>query len=222
MQSKHARGLPLPPFWLVLYFAVLFALVVLFAYLAEASQENALAFDRRILALLYHYQHPALTRFALLLDVLGLAYVLGVFIMVAAVLLWRRSRRSAVFLCLGFFGAIGLNLYGKTVFERLRPELFEQLAPVTNYSFPSGHAMGSWAVWLCGTLVVYYLAPRYTPLVAMGGFFFALAVGVSRCYLQVHYPSDVIAGWLLSSVWVLGLALWYFRPRSSDSSTPVP
>lgn len=56
--------------------------------------------------------------------------------------------------------------------------------------------------------------------VAALGLLFALAVGSSRSYLQVHYPSDVVAGWALSVAWVLGLYTWFRRgyPRETKAS----
>ena len=215
----------LPPWWSVLYYGLLLGTLFLFAELAEGIYAvEGFAFDSAILSWLFEQQSPLLTRLALALDLLGISYFLGALTVVAALLVWSRSRSSSLFLILGFWGAVGVNLVAKEFFERVRPDLFEQLTPITNSSFPSGHAMGSFAFWLTCWLVVSRLAPGWRWFAGIVGCLFAVGVGASRLYLQVHYPSDVLAGWALSTAWVMGIALWYthgFRHLSPVEVTPV-
>ncbi|MCA9839712.1 MAG: phosphatase PAP2 family protein [Trueperaceae bacterium] len=202
----------LPTGWMLLYYSLLLASLFAFAELAEGIYRvQGFRFDSVILNWFFQAQSPALTRLALLLDKLGISYFLGFIITTLALLNLRKSLRSFFFLLLGFWGAVGVNLISKGFFERLRPDLFEQLTPITNYSFPSGHAMGSWAFWLCLMVVSRRRYPRVFPYISLGGFVFAALVGISRCYLQVHYPSDVLAAWVLSTAWVLSMAWWYTR-----------
>lgn len=205
----------IPSWSLILVYALILASLYLFAELAQGVYaEEGFAFDQAVLRWLFEQRRGWLTRLALSLDLFGISYFLGSVIVVAAALLWRRSKAAAVFMVAGFWGAVSVNLLTKAFFERSRPDLFEQLTPITNSSFPSGHAMGSWAFWLVTTVVAHRLFPRYAWPVGLVGAVFALAVGSSRTYLQVHYPSDVLAGWLLSSAWVLAMVLWYTRSPS--------
>lgn len=211
---RRIFGLALPPVWLVFYYLALVGMLYLFVELAERTyREGGLVFDHVLLSWLYQIQAPPLTRLALALDRVAISYTLGAVVLAVAALVWTRSRRTSIFLVLGFWGAVAFNLLAKEVFSRLRPDLFEQLTPITNTSFPSGHAMGSLAFALCITAAAVYLRSDTAWWVGLLSVGFALTVGVSRNYLQVHYPSDVLAGWALTAVWVLGLTRWYFHPR---------
>lgn len=223
MSRRWWRNWTWPPWWVYPYYAALLAALYLFASLAETVYEGeGFPFDHAILTWLYGLQAPWLSRLARALDVLGISYLLTVICVALAWWLWRQRRRSAVFLLLAFGGAVGVNLLTKGFFERVRPDLFEQLTPITNSSFPSGHAMGSWALWLALLLIGHRHWPRQQLLVGLALGLFALAVGVSRAYLQVHYPSDVLAGWALSTAWVLGVGSWYTHgyPRARATSPP--
>lgn len=197
---------------LLLYAATLLAALFVFAELAgDVYERERLAFDAPILTWFDAIRHPLLTAAARALSFLGSVFVLGP---VAALLLaglWRRSRRAASFFALGFGGAITLNLLAKAFFARVRPDLFEALSPASNYAFPSGHAMGSAAFFLCLYLVCRQLYPAYRLQAGIVGLVLTLGIGLSRPYLQVHYPSDIVAGWVLSTAWVLGVYIWYAR-----------
>jgi undecaprenyl-diphosphatase len=112
----------------------------------------------------------------------------------------RRSRRDAA----GYLGAVvlGWACYGllKWAFGRPRPTVIERLADAGWYSFPSGHAMMS-AVIL--GLAVLLLTERRMPRGAVG--LLVALIAFSRVYLGVHYPSDVVAGLLAGTGWVLGV-----------------
>jgi undecaprenyl-diphosphatase len=114
-----------------------------------------------------------------------------------------------------------LNRSAKALFGRERPKLWESVAPETSLSFPSGHAMASMA--LIAALVVLLWPTRWRyPTIGLGGIF-VLLVGLSRVYLGVHYPSDVLAGWIASFAWVMGVSvLLYGRVGrlASENSPP--
>ena len=210
----RARPAWLPPLWVLGYYGLLLGALLGFGGLARTVHaEGGFALDRAVLEALDASATPALSRVAALLDLLGIWYALGALVLVVAVGCWRTSRASSLFVLLAFWGATGLNLLGKGYFERQRPALFEPLVAATSFSFPSGHAMGSWAFALAIAFVSARHRPRLAPFAASALLAFALLVGWSRMYLQVHYPSDVLAAWALSSAWVLGLGGWYTRRR---------
>ena len=105
----------------------------------------------------------------------------------------------------------GLLLAGvlKNVFDRPRPEVLPHLCLVSSASFPSGHSMLSAVVYLTlGTLLGRFVAERrlkiYVLGIAMG---LTVLIGVSRVYVGVHYPTDVLAGWSAGLAWALACGL---------------
>lgn len=179
--------------------------------------------DGPVLRALNELQSPALTRLALALDLVGGSYALGPLAVLLALALWRHSARASLFLLVSVLGAVGFNLLTKLYFERVRPDLFDQLtpAPAPGYSFPSGHSMTSMAFALALTGVAARRGWSGRALLALALILFAGAVGLSRAYLQVHFPTDVLAGWALSAAWVLGAFRLYVAsareaPRSEE------
>jgi undecaprenyl-diphosphatase len=110
---------------------------------------------------------------------------------------------------LGAGVAVGLasiiNPWFKTWFRKPRPELDWTLADESFYSFPSGHAFTSVVFWGMVTYLVWHVVKGRTlrtALVAVTAFF-ALMTGISRVYLGVHFPSDVLAGWTVGVIWLV-------------------
>jgi undecaprenyl-diphosphatase len=122
---------------------------------------------------------------------------------------WLRKMYAVGMLVLAItVGASLLNVGLKEYYERPRPELVPHLADVYTASFPSGHAMLSTVVFL--TLAT--LLGRFTPEYRLRAYYLGIAltlsllVGISRVYMGVHYPTDVLAGWVAGLVW--GLICW--------------
>jgi membrane-associated phospholipid phosphatase len=128
---------------------------------------------------------------------------------VAVVILWRRRERTdAVFVALAFLGAQVLSTGMKLGFRRDRPFFPDPLATESTFSFPSGHALVSLAVYGSIALVLARRLSTHTQrAVLLGGTaLFVLAIGFSRLYLGVHFLSDVLAGYAAGLAW---LALLY-------------
>jgi membrane-associated phospholipid phosphatase len=129
--------------------------------------------------------------------------------LVAVVVLWRRRRKTdALFVALAFLGAQVLSNGMKLGFRRERPFFPDPLATESTFSFPSGHALVSLAVY--GSIAL-LLARRISSgplrLLLLGGTaLLVLAIGFSRLYLGVHFLSDVLAGFAAGAAW---LALLY-------------
>lgn len=119
----------------------------------------------------------------------------------AFVIVGRRRETVAVALSLG--GAILIANAVKLLVSRPRPPV-EHLQVVTGQSFPSAHATQAGAFWL--SLVLAARSARYIRLVAATSALLVAMVALSRVYLGVHYPSDVIAGVLLGSGWAVLVA----------------
>jgi undecaprenyl-diphosphatase len=114
-------------------------------------------------------------------------------------------------------GGTALNSLLKLVFARPRPDLVTPLTQVLTLSFPSGHAALSAIGYLTlGALLAQAQASRairiYFIVVAVA---LTLLVGVSRVYLGVHYPTDVLAGWCIGLAWaaICWSTMTYFQRR---------
>jgi undecaprenyl-diphosphatase len=170
-------------------------------------------FDERVVRSLRRADNPALPigpawlhGAALDITALGSLSVLGV--VVAAIvgyMLLQGMRRTALFVLAASVGAWVLNSVLKEIFERPRPELVPHLREVLTLSFPSGHAMTSAAVYLTLGALLMRVADRRATRIFCMAFAMLLAglIGVSRVYLGVHYPTDVLAGWLVGLSWAL-------------------
>ncbi len=118
----------------------------------------------------------------------------------------RRVRGWARFFSATLVGAIGIHPIVKVLVERARPEI-GAFIDIRGYAWPSGHAAAAAAI---ATAVIVYFRARATGSTGMwvtiGAATYAGAVGISRVALGVHWPTDVVAGWLIGAAWVLVLA----------------
>jgi len=128
-----------------------------------------------------------------------------VLITVAAVLYFVLGGRwaPAILVAATYAGAGVLTFWLKTLFARPRPETMTDLARVASASFPSGHAMVSIVVYLTlGALLASAESRlRFKLFFVFAALSVAFLVGVSRVYLGVHYPTDILAGWSLGLLW---------------------
>lgn len=177
----------------------------LFCGLAVGVETNRLArFDEAIRMEVHSLASPLLTRLAEKVTWLGSLGVLMLLGAVAiAVLVNARRRAGAIFLTVTMVGALALENGLKFWFRRVRPPAFFGSEPET-YSFPSGHALFS--LCLYGALAV--AATRCIESSAMrtgvwiATILLVLAIGGTRIYLGVHYPSDVLGGYLVAITWI--------------------
>lgn len=176
------------------------------------------AFDRAGLTLAQDWRSAALDAWMQAFTWAGSLLVLVPLTALAAGrLLWLKRWLEAGFLLLSLCGASVLAHLTKLAVARPRPDLFTQAVPMpADWSYPSAHAMQITAVAVAWLLVA-----------GRGRWPWALAlmlvlglVGLSRIYLQVHYPSDVLAGTLAAALWVLGLHRWLFA-RGAAGTQPV-
>ncbi len=178
--------------------------LLLFAWLTEEVFENeARGVDFSVRAAVHHLASPTLTATMFGVSLLG-SYVLAALFVVAMVGFWlARHRRAATLLLICMAGALVLNVSLKYAFDRVRPQAFFGTEPLTP-SFPSGHALMSFCFYFVMAGLVASRSRSNALRVAIWAIaaLIVLAVGFSRVYLGVHYPTDVIAGYLASTVWV--------------------
>ncbi|MFN6952382.1 MAG: phosphatase PAP2 family protein [Albidovulum sp.] len=144
-------------------------------------------------------------------DVTGLGGfgVLGFLTLATAGLLWLQHKRWTALYVLGAVASgVTLSSTAKAFFDRPRPDLVPHGTLVYTASFPSGHSMMAAVVYLTLAALVARTFPQqwirvYVVALAV---FVTLAVGISRVYLGVHWPTDVLAGWAAGAAWALTCA----------------
>ena len=126
-------------------------------------------------------------------------------------------RREAAFFAIAVVGANAWNEAMKLVFQRPRPEAYFDYPLPTNYSFPSGHSLVSFCFYLALAEMVmeaHWSMARKLALSCVVGLL-VLSIGLSRVYLGVHYPSDVLGGYA-------GAVAWTFAVRGEIARRRVP
>jgi len=187
--------------------------LVLMVLVGNVRGGDTQQFDERVLKALRKTESPAvpigphwLGLAAFDVTALGGPTVLSLTVLaVVGYLLLYRLYRNAAFVLAASLGGWILNDVLKAMFARPRPSVVPHLREVGSASFPSGHALTSAVVFLTlGTLLMRVAEGRllkwYCISVAM---LTTMLVGLSRLYLGVHYPTDVLAGWLVGLSWAL-------------------
>ena len=138
-------------------------------------------------------------------------------------LLLTRNYGTMCLLLAASVGAIAISYGLKDAFARPRPELVPHLSYVKSYSFPSAHSMNASAVYLTLGAILARVAPVWRVRLLFLGMAVGVTilVGVSRVYMGVHYPTDVLAGWCAGLAWALVclLATSYFQHRGAVETT---
>ena len=196
---------------LLLLFAGLLLPLWGFAELADEVHEGeGFAFDVPLLEFAHAAANAGLDRVLLVVTHLGYEWFVVPFdVLLVLWLAARRRVREGLFAALALGGSALLNLAAKPVFARVRPDLWTSLAPEHSFSFPSGHAMGSMTLAWVVLLLAWRTRWRWPVLLVAVPF--ALLVGLSRVYLGVHFPSDILAGWAAASMWAVASFLAVFH-----------
>ena len=185
--------------------AVAMGAVLLFAWLAELTSRSGIpSFDTAGRAMVHAYAHPNLTFLMKAASAAGSGWVLwpsGVMI-VALLANAGRAREGALFA----LAVVGANLVDEAVklfFHRTRPDPWFGYPLPGTYSFPSGHAFVSFCFFLClAEIVVRDEWPKVRKVtIWLVAVLCTFTIGLSRVYLGVHYPTDVLAGYLAAIMW---------------------
>jgi membrane-associated phospholipid phosphatase len=138
----------------------------------------------------------------------------------------RRNRRgplwldiTAVWLAIGVGYAINFTL--KTLFARSRPELSPLLLSPSGYSYPSGHAMASTVVYGCAAFLLARRSPAAGRWIIIAAVLWISLIGLSRVYLDAHWPSDVLAGFAAGWLIVSAIIGWYDRNQPARPLNPI-
>lgn len=170
----------------------------------EILEREAFAFDTSWLYWLHGYANPSLD--AVMLTITQLADARVVIVIVAVtlgILWWQHHREEAKFFALACLGALILNTGLKLFFTKPRPHLFPSLIAETSFSFPSGHALGSFVMY---GFLAYLLSahfPKFSKLIYTLAVLTIALIGLSRMYIGVHWPTDIIGGYGIGYLWLM-------------------
>jgi undecaprenyl-diphosphatase len=195
--------------------------LVLFAVLAqEVLEGDTRQFDDAVRLFVHAHSSTELSAIMRFFSVIGSPLVVTLTAIAAciALLIGGHPRRAALIAVTAGGGSL-LMWVLKTGFHRHRPEPFFDTRLPASYSFPSGHAMLSFC--LCLSAAALFSANQKSRVVRVVIWIFWVglsgAIGYSRIYLGVHYPSDVVAGYLAALVWSLAVGSAYQKWRKAPS-----
>lgn len=179
-----------------------------FEILAVKVWQNAGGFpwDVPILLSIHSQARPQLDILAVILTKFGSFWTaLPILSAIAVILLQKRWWRSLTYLLTTALGNAIINRTAKELMHRVRPQLWMSGAPEFDYAFPSGHAMTSMTL-----VIILLILSRGYPwrwLILLFGSLYILAIAWTRLYLGVHFPSDILAGWMVAIAWAIGVSL---------------
>ncbi len=140
------------------------------------------------------------------ITLLGSEIVLTSVVVIGIADLVRMRRwRAAVILPAAGLGAWLVTIVLKEHFMRVRPGVVQPLVSESSWSFPSGHSLCSAAIYITlGAIWAWRFSARKVQVALVAGaFFLSFLIGLSRIYLGVHYPTDVLAGWSAGTAWAI-------------------
>jgi undecaprenyl-diphosphatase len=219
--------------WLLPSVLTIAVLLFVFGLIAqEVIEGEPLAFDRSVMLTLRDPANPSAPigpqwLHEAMRDVtsLGSAVVLAIILFaVVGYQLLARKPAAAWLMLSAVLGGVALNNLLKLGFARPRPEMVAPAAQVFTTSFPSGHATLSAITYLTlGALLSRIHRARSVRIYFMSlAVLLTVLVGLSRIYLGVHYPTDVIAGWCIGAAWAMGcwaVMTWLQRRGGVDSAS---
>ncbi|MBD2678227.1 MULTISPECIES: phosphatase PAP2 family protein [Nostoc] len=179
-----------------------------FEILAVKVWENGEGFpwDVPTLLAVHSTQNPQLDVLAVMLARIGSPWTASVIAAaIALILLLQKRWRSLAYVLTISVGSVLISRTGKELMHRVRPHLWNSIAPELSFAFPSGHAIAS--ITLVAIFLILSWATPWRRLVFIFGSLYVISIAWCRLYLGVHFPSDILAGWMLASAWAIGVSL---------------
>lgn len=210
LQARAERRHPLAAPWRTLVaFAVSFAAVLGFARIArEVAEGETGEMDEFVELAVHSLDAPWLDVVMRVFTFIGTPFfVIPAAVAVSVWAVKKRETRAAVALAVVMVMTEVLNVLLKHTFERPRPTLFQEIETLHSYSFPSGHAMAAAAIYGMMGVVIARLVPRHRLFFVVALPVVIFMIGLSRIYLGVHWPSDVLAGFAAGAFIVLAGAI---------------
>jgi undecaprenyl-diphosphatase len=223
IDRKNFNGLPLT----LLSIAFAYLLFQLFGVVEAIHNYSAIIqIDRRMESLATAFRNLTFVRIFLWITMLGKAQIIILFSLGASVIFWLKSRKDFILpLWVALIGSEAFVYFGKILVHRSRPA--ESVYFESSFSFPSGHATAAAAFFGFMLYFCWKTMDSWKRRLQLSFFIIALIalIGFSRIYLGVHYLSDVLAGFLLGSLWLLiGISIhtWQGFRRIAPAESPGP
>jgi undecaprenyl-diphosphatase len=188
----------------------IFSLFLFLKLAREIFESETLSFDTNIMQFFYHLRAPSLTSIMFGLTFLASTPFLAIASISILIFFWYKKKRAEMLLFASlFYMGVVLNLVLKALFNRPRPTL----APLIHEnftSFPSGHAMNSFIFYFSLVYLFYHFTKNklLTALYFILSTLIVLGVGSSRIYLGVHFPTDVLGGYIAGLCWISSLLVF--------------
>ncbi|WP_158233779.1 phosphatase PAP2 family protein [Sporosarcina sp. P3] len=195
----------------------------IFAYIARSIHVQSISsFDEPIIDFVQSAESPGLTSIMKLFTTIGSTTSVALLaLLTLGVLVWKKHRAQAVLFAIALAGTGILNQLLKFIFKRERPD-FHRLIDIGGYSFPSGHTMMAFSLYTILAYIVWRNLVNSGSRVAiiLLAAMMIVMIAVSRIYLGVHFPSDIVGGVLASSVWLFASIAFYQRFQRQKSGNP--
>jgi membrane-associated phospholipid phosphatase len=199
--------------WLIVYLLILGIVAWL---CTEVWAKEAFGCDRAFLLWLHQFANPQLDRLMLFLTALGdPPAVVTIFLIASVWLVLKRHYTDGMRLAICCAGGVVINQGMKLLFAKPRPELWPRLIAETSFSFPSGHAVGAMVVYGFISYIIAKELRQYQRYIYAIASILIIAIGLSRLYLGVHYPTDIIAGYGIGFLWLTTCLKLDFNSRRS-------
>lgn len=184
-------------------FLTIFSLYFFLKIGSEIFNENILLLDNSFSNLVYSFRTDSLNSLMIFLTNLASPYLLFAGAIISAFFISLYRKKDAVIFLSILSSAVLANVILKFIYQRPRPDEFP-LIHESSYSFPSGHAMNAFMFY---SLLAYFIyretkSLKATFLVSIFCAIIILLVGFSRIYLGIHYPSDVLGGFIAGFLWL--------------------
>ncbi|MDB4953349.1 MAG: phosphoesterase, PA-phosphatase related [Myxococcales bacterium] len=223
MNLAIRRWLPAPALRTLVLFAIAALASLAFVLLAEEVHEGAA--DRIDLAAALAVHRFESTVGDAMMEAASFigsyTVVIPVVVLTSALAIRQRRRRAAVILALDTVAVAIANWLLKIYFSRQRPTLFDKIPLPKSFSFPSGHSMCAMGIYGAVAAVLISLYPRARITVLIVTTLLVATIGISRIYLGVHWPLDVVAGFI-GGVPPLMVAVYLLHRTSAPRTTSPP
>ncbi|HBU80360.1 MAG TPA: PAP2 family protein [Paenibacillus sp.] len=188
--------------------------LAVFSIIALSISDNQIhRFDDSLITWIQGMESQGMTRWMELFTWIGSGIPVVIIAILSMVVLYvfLKHRRELLFLGCVIAGSAILNTLLKLMFHRARPTI-HRIIEVSGYSFPSGHSMAAFSLYGGLAFLIWKHIPTAVGRVLMiiVSAMFILMIGMSRIYLGVHYPSDVVGGYFMSGCW-LAVCIWFYQ-----------
>lgn len=184
----------------LLFFGSLLPLLLLVLMIAHLTYYPVFNLDTQLMRSIHQFANPVYDQSAITLNYLGGMPVSIIFtLLLVGYCVYVKSKKVG-FILISLVGSTSISWFLKGVIDRPRPLLWPRIVLDYGASFPSGHSV--YAASFAAILILLFWQTRGRNIVSIFALIWMMLMGISRVYLGVHYPSDVLAGWALGWGWV--------------------